>query len=427
MNLNFLSHFKPLFGKYRYKVCFSGRGSGKSVHIAIALIWYASRFRMKILCVREFMNSIQDSSKAQLEEIIRASGTTSNWTITKNEIIHNVTKSKFIFKGLSKNYASLKSIPNIDICWAEECETLSKESLDVLIPTIRKQNSQLWFSGNPKDRMQAVAQMFIENTPPPDTVIISNSYLDNPYISDTLLSEAQHLLDTNMELYSYIWLGQYLDIANLILVKYVKRGEAPTSASDKVVVGVDIAKDGGDRTAIYVRRGRNVINKRVFATMDLKLLAHELHDVYYKYKPIQVNIDSTGSGLWGGSGLEAYGVKVTEINFSSRADEPEKYNNQRTEMYAKARKYFEEGGTIPTNDIELEKELHASYYTLDDKNRIKIVPKDEIKKRIGKSPDLADGFCLSLICDGDMFYDDSASNYIDNAMLAKSVLSAGMF
>ena len=170
MTLGFLPQFKVLFDKYRYKVLLSGRSSGKSVAVATYLIWVASRCKVKILCVREFMDSISESSMAQILEVIDKSGTRSAWTITKTEIVHNTTKSRFIFKGIKTNPESVKSIPYIDLCWVEEANTLSKESLDILIPTIRKANAQIIFTGNPKDRMEALAQMFVENPPPPDTL-----------------------------------------------------------------------------------------------------------------------------------------------------------------------------------------------------------------------------------------------------------------
>lgn len=423
--LSFLSQFKPLFGKYRYKVCFSGRGSAKSTHIAIALIWYASRCKMKILCVREHLNSIKDSSKAQIELIIEQSGTMNQWTITNTEIIHKHTGSVFLFKGIATNYNSIKSIPDIDICWVEECETLSQESLNVLIPTIRKQNSQIWFSGNPKDRMQAVSQLFIENEPPPDTVIISNDYRDNPYISATLLAEAMHMRDSNPEMYSHVWLGEYLDTANMILVKNATRGEVPRLVSDKCVIGVDIARDGGDRTVICVRKGKNIEELLIFPTMELNLLTHQLQTLIFKHKPEQINVDSTGHGAWVPDGLKSTGVSVTSVSFNGSAKHADRYSNVRSELYGLAEKYFANGGKIRFNDIELERELEASYYTLDNKNRIALVPKTEIKKRIGKSPDIADAFCLSLLCVGDMFMSTVRADKIAMANHTSSLLKSG--
>jgi phage terminase large subunit len=371
------------------------------------------------------MNSIGDSSKAQLEDVIRMSGTIDSWYITKTEIIHRKTGSKFIFRGMHNNYNSLKSIPNIDIAWIEECETISKESLDILIPTIRKQNSQLWFSGNPRDRMAAVSQLFIENETPDGTIIIANDYRDNPYCSQTLVDEAKAMEASNSELYRHIWLGEYLDISNLILVKNVVRGTLPTIASDKVIVGIDIARDGGDRTVICIRKGKSIADIRVFPTMDLTNLVHELNSVIHKWNPEQINVDATGHGAWVPDALKASGIYCKSINFAESSRYPDKYANMRTEMYGLASDYFTNGGKIRPQDIELERELESSYYTLDNHNRIKLVPKTEIKQRTGKSPDIADSFSLSLITSGDMFKSSKKNDEIQQQNLGKALKTAG--
>lgn len=424
MSIKLLPHFRPLFDHHRYYVCLSGRLSGKSFHIAVTLLWLASRAKMRILCVREFMNSIAESSMAQLIQIIDLSGTRDSWTVTKTELVHNVTGSRFIFRGIKTDPTSIKSITDIDCCWAEESETLSSESLQILIPSIRKQNSRFYFSGNPKDRMSALAQMFIENPPPPDTIIISNDYRDNPFVSDTMLKEAEHMRDSNPEMYRHIYLGEYLDTSNLIMVKNVVRGTTNKLASDKCIIGVDIARDG-DRTVICCRKGATIAEMKSYPSMDLTNLVHELNGFIYRHKPEQINVDSTGHGAWVPDALKATGILVKPINFAESSRYETKYANMRTEIYGLASDFFTKGGKLRPQDIDLERELSASYYTLDNKNRIKLIPKEEIKKRIGKSPDIADAFCLSLLCVGDMFMSTVRADKIAMANHTSSLLKSG--
>ena len=424
MSLNFLPQFKPLFDNHRYKVLLSGRCSGKSVAIAIYLIWIASRVKVKVLCLREFMSSISESSMAQLLEVIEKSGTRSHWDVTKTEIVHIKTGSRFIFKGIRANVESIKSIPDVDLCWCEEASTLSQESLNILIPTIRKKNSQIIFSGNPKSRIEPLAQMFVENEPPPSTIIIANDYRDNPYVSNTLLVEAEHMKETNPEMYSHIYLGEYLDAANLIIIKNVVKGTLPVVISDKVIIGVDIARDG-DRTVICARKGKGIAELKSYPSMDLTNLVHELTGFINRHKPEQINVDSTGHGAWVPDALKAFNIYVKPINFAESSRYDTKYANMRTEIYGLASDFFDNGGKLRPNDIELERELEASYYTLDNHNRIKLIPKDEIKKRIGKSPDLADAFCLSLITSGDMFKSTKKLEEIQQQNLGSSLVTAG--
>lgn len=415
-----------MFDPYRYKVLLSGRGSGKSVHIAIALLWYASRSKVLVLCLREFMTSIADSSKAQLEQIIEMSGTSEHWYITKTEISHKIAGSRFVFKGIAHNTANIKSFAGADFAWVEECENITSESLELLIPTIRKERSQLIFSGNVKDRMAAIAQKFIENEPPENTVIICNSYLDNPYISKTLLTEANHMRDTNNALYRHIWLGEYLDVGNLIMCQNVVRGVVIPSASDKCIVGVDIARDGGDRTVICVRKGRAILEVYEYTTMDLPRLVHELHGVIKRFSPERINVDSTGHGSWVPDALKPFGVYSTAVCFSDSSRYSDKYNNTRTELYGLARDFFDNGGMIRPNDVGLERELRASYYTLDERNRPKLIPKKEMRVILGVSTDASDAFCLSLVCDGDMFRSTKVQEQLQSTRLNLDLMTAGM-
>jgi hypothetical protein len=131
--------------------------------------------------------------------------------------------------------------------------------------------------------------------------------------------------------------------------------------------------------------------------MTLDSLVMEIQAVIRDHKPQRINVDSTGHGAWVPDALMAYDIKVTPVCFSEDAWHPSKFGNKRTEIYALANEYFEAGGVIPYDANDLEKELTASYYTLDSKDRPRLIPKIEIKKKIGRSPDNSDAFCLSLV------------------------------
>jgi hypothetical protein len=89
--------------------------------------------------------------------------------------------------------------------------------------------------------------------------------------------------------------------------------------------------------------------------------------------------------------------------------------------------YFAKGGTIPEHAIELEKQICASYYTLDNRNRVKMLPKEEVKRRVGCSPDQADAVGLALVCDGDMFVDETDTNSRDNDLVNLALINEGYF
>lgn len=430
VQLTMLPAYAELLKPHRYKVLLGGRAAGRSVAAMQAAIYFAENCKTKIAMLREFQNSIADSCKAQFEELLEQAGIKHHWTITKTYLMHKHTGSTITFYGLAQNYTKIKSVPNIDIAIIEEAETVSRDSIDVLIPTIRKKGSELWFLGNPRDRNAAVAQIFVENEPPPDTVVIRTTYLDNPFVSEEIIAEAEHLKRTDPVLYNHVWLGGYLDKAASRLVKTIKfcDGYMESSPNDQVVIGIDIAREGDDSTVILVRKGKQVLDYMKHSNMDLPKLSTELAQVRLRHNPDWIFVDSTGHGAWLADGLIAKGFKgVVPINFASDAVQKAKYHNRRTEMYALVQEYFEQGGTIPQGASDLALELEASYYTLDSHNRFAMIPKSEIKKLLKRSPDSADALGLTMcVPDGPLARKDPAA-LAQRAMLNQNLIDLGAF
>ena len=129
-------------GSVRWRWTYGGRGGGKSVEIARALVILGAIDPMIILCAREFQNSISDSVLALLEAEIYALGLNHFYTVKNNEITGR-NGTRFTFKGLRTNLQSIKSMFGIKICWVEEAQTVSQESWDTLGPTVRANNSEV--------------------------------------------------------------------------------------------------------------------------------------------------------------------------------------------------------------------------------------------------------------------------------------------
>lgn len=138
--------FEPFIEAHRYKVAKGGRGSGKSWAIARLLVEAARRQPVRILCARELQNSISDSVIRLLEDTIEREGYSAEFEIQRSMIRHLGTNAEFMFYGIKNNPTKIKSLEGIDICWVEEAEAVTKESWDILIPTIRKPFSEIWVS-----------------------------------------------------------------------------------------------------------------------------------------------------------------------------------------------------------------------------------------------------------------------------------------
>jgi phage terminase large subunit len=195
-----------LFDPHRYKALWGGRGGAKSWGIARALlILAASRPGFRVLCAREYQKSIADSVHQLLKEQIVALGLESKFRILENTII-GPGGGQFIFAGLHHNIANIKSIESVDVAWVEEAQTVSKSSWEVLIPTIRKEGSEIWVSFNPELETDDTYKRFVVN-PPPGAVVVKIGYRDNPWFPEVLKAEAEHLKAKDPDAYNHVWEG----------------------------------------------------------------------------------------------------------------------------------------------------------------------------------------------------------------------------
>lgn len=195
-----------LLEKARYKVYYGGRGGGRSWSAARALLLLALQNRFRILCAREFQQSIRDSVHRLLSDQIEALGLSGGFAIKQHEIISQ-TGSIFLFEGLRHNITKVKSMEGIDICWCEEAEKISEESWDVLVPTIRKDGSQIWITFNPDMETDPTYQRFVKN-PPPDTIVRKTTWRDNPWMPKELIREKDYLWRVDPERAAHVWDGE---------------------------------------------------------------------------------------------------------------------------------------------------------------------------------------------------------------------------
>jgi len=191
--------------KTRYRVLYGGRGGAKSWAVARALLIKAAKTPLRILCAREFQTSIRDSVHKLLCDQIVALEMTSFYEITQNAL-RGKNGSEFAFVGLKNNIANVKSYEGIDICWVEEAQTVSRNSWNILIPTIRKESSEIWITFNPELETDETYQRFVAK-PPADAVVQKINWSDNPWFPETLRSEKDSLKARDQEAYNQVWEG----------------------------------------------------------------------------------------------------------------------------------------------------------------------------------------------------------------------------
>ena len=161
-----------LFEKSRYKCIYGGRGSAKSWSVARALLILGAKQVHRILCAREFQNSISQSVHKLLSDQIVELGLIGFYEITQSTI-RGANGTEFSFVGLKNNPHNIKSYEGCTIVWVEEAQAVSARSWDILIPTIRAKDSEIWITMNPELESDATFQRFILN-PPENCITIDN-------------------------------------------------------------------------------------------------------------------------------------------------------------------------------------------------------------------------------------------------------------
>lgn len=208
MNAEFPEKLRCLFQPARYKFIRGGRGSGKSWGVARALEIIAASEPKRILCTREIQKSIKQSVHQLLRDQVVALGLDSFYEVLETEI-RGKNGTRIMFAGLSDMTAdSIKSFEGVDIVWIEEAQTITKRSLDILIPTIRRAGSEIWATYNPELDTDPIHVMAVKE-PPPGSVSIEMNWSDNPWFPAVLEQERLHAKATMKPAdYAHVWEGQ---------------------------------------------------------------------------------------------------------------------------------------------------------------------------------------------------------------------------
>lgn len=199
--------YDPPLGSVRERAAHGGRGSAKSWQFARALLVHGFQRRLRILCARQYQSSMRDSVLAMLQDQIVNLQLGAHYYATEKSIVGE-NGTEFLFKGLKRDIAQIKSIEGIDIVWVEEAESVSKQSWRVLIPTIRKPGSEIWTTFNPQFATDATYQRLVVH-PPPRSIVREVNFPDNPWFPGGVLDEEQrNLLLTDPEAHAHVWMGK---------------------------------------------------------------------------------------------------------------------------------------------------------------------------------------------------------------------------
>ncbi len=203
--IEFPESLQCLFQPKRFKILWGGRGAGRSWGVARALLLKGLQQPLRVLCVREFQNSIGESVHKVLSDQIEALSLSEYYRIEKAKI-YGPNGTEFSFEGIKNNTTRIKSYEGIDICWVEEAVKVSKSSWEILIPTIRRENSEIWMTFNPELETDYTYRRFVLQAD--DSCIVRKmTFEDNPWFPEVLRQEMLRDKERDYDSYLNVWLG----------------------------------------------------------------------------------------------------------------------------------------------------------------------------------------------------------------------------
>ena len=388
----------------RHRIIVGGRGKGASWSIARVLLLEGMSDPKFIVCIREVQKTIQDSVKKILADTIKSLGLEFFYKVMKYEIT-GINGTRFVFYGLRDfNADNIKSLEGADIAWVAEAQSISRRSINIFRPTIRKDGAVIWWDFNPRYETDPIWVDYVLHDDPNAEVLWLN-WRDNPWFTQSMMLEKESDYRRNEQEAEHIWDGKLRSAGDLFvcpsaLVDIAIANTILQLEGSDVYVGADIAHQGGDEIVFYKRHGLKVIDSYISRFQDQPTTVKHLK-AFTLEKVIPINIDNGDLGKGIADYLEQDGWLVNRINFGGTPVDDEHYQDAVTEMYFQLRDVLEQVD-IP-NDEELRNQLIQRKYEYIGGRRgyevMKIESKDKFKEHvtaINKSPDRADALVLAF-------------------------------
>lgn len=381
-----------------------GRGSGKT-HSTGRIILYIAERRKVIVCVgRVIKDSVKDSVLALFKNLIDEFNL--DFEVSDKRIVHRKTGSVIFFKGFrEQDIVNIKGLEGVDILWIDEAETVTERALDVIVPTIRKENSIIIFTMNRYVKNDAVYQYCVSRR---NCLHIHINYYENPYCPQKLIDEAEECKRTNLAKYNHIWLGNPKEQGQNHLVSSAKIEQALTlkyndeNHPKHSIMAVDLAASGGDLTVAkrLVQVGYSVwedVETVTWTEKDTDITRGKIMNLYAKWKPNCLIGDADGLGYSIMCSLKNSLENVIAFRGAMAAKRiSDMSGNARCDGYLCVADMLDEG-FLKLNCRQTARQLEYMKLNWNPKTgKIYIWSKDEIRKEHNESPDYSDTLMMAI-------------------------------
>jgi len=399
--LNIPPKLLPLITKcndYRYFLPEGGRSSGKTQSIARWILYLCDQKKLRVVCGRETQNSIDESVYTVFVDLIKEYNLA--YQTLSTEIRHIKTGSKINFRGFrEQGRQNIKGLEGVDILWVDEAQSITKETLDIIIPTIRKEKAKIFWSMNRFLEDDAVFNKFFGR---PDCLHIHIDYLDNPFCPQAMRDEANICKQLTLDDYDHIWLGKPRKEGGILhVVTRRMYNELIGIRIDRPITKRLFTGDpslGGDECAAYILDENGAkIDELFLHERDEMKIAGMWTAFANRNGTKDFVIDVIGfKGIADRIRELSYGCNMIENIGSGTSTRPDDYLNLRAEIYVYAMKEILDKRVEYFDDKEMIKQLCDIRIKPINSRKIKIESKDDIRKRILKSPDRADAYVQGI-------------------------------
>lgn len=389
------------FNDYRYFLIEGGRASGKSQSITRFLLYLCEQKQIRVVGGRETQLTIDESVYTIFADLIRIHNL--NFNVSATKIDDRETKSAIRFRGFRQQGAmNIKGLEGVDILWVEEAQAISKQTLDIILPTIRKENSKIIWSMNRHIEHDPV---YVAMAGRKNCLHIHIDYHENPFCPEAMIEEANVCKELCEDDYNHIWLGQPLKKGDDVLLSTDDIYEAPKrqfldEGTQRIILAVDVARFGEDETVFTAIKSKNIfaweqILQESWKNKDLMQVCGKILDLKRTLQPDIVVIDDVGMGGGVTDRLRELREPVEAFIGNERPDNV-LYADKRSEGFFKLKDIFIKQYIKLMADRPLQEQLMSLRYKFKSNGKKCIVSKDEMKKDGVKSPDRADALMMAM-------------------------------
>ena len=408
--------------EYRYFLIDGGRGGGKSQAVGRIILYLSEQKQLRIVCGRETQVSISESVYSLLADLILKHSL--YFEVQSSKISHKKTGTNINFRGFREQGAfNIQGMEGIDVLWIDESQAITKETLDVLIPTIRKEKAKIFFTMNRFVYNDPVYSMFVGRK---DCLHIHIDYHENPYCTEALKTEAEECKLRSDTDYKHIWLGEPLAAGDDRLMNFESVMNSPKitfyeEGTQRKILAVDVARFGEDETVFTIIQSQNIrqwhqIYQHTWRDKPLTEVVGKTLDLCREFSPDIVVIDDVGMG-GGVTDRLSEQRSIPEAFIGNEKSGNILYNNKRSEGFFKMKEFFDKGNIRIMNDSTLMEQLLSIRYKYNSNNIKSIVTKDEMRKDNLKSPDRADALMMALYYTDRVFHEGINRNLPREAVM----------